>query len=421
MFGACCAFQLSLSSMSSSPAYAAGGGGNQEASSLFSKSNAALQETEDTYKAMENEFSTAKRLVDDSYKKVAKSAQSLQSISTELGRSEEKLVKLISVGEASVAKITQEVSYLSQSAGVKYAKAEASSESNAPPAKTAALFEAAQNEASILQEDSKQLKFFSDLVQSSQTLSTKIQTIVANLKALDDTATAALAEQQTGFDEVQQGIVSNIQVCRYNTNTCTAKGKEGLLLFKKGVSTVNNAQDNYNRVLKSFEGELRAANGVKSDFNRALSKVTANRNDLNDWEKNSKLSLKAGKSLVNAYEKEFEGINRNLEKKLEGIERDYGRLTNKGKKENQAKFNSVSSQLKTVQEKLEKAQNAGISAEKLLAQARARGLQEAAVYLKALPQPPIVPSSSTTAASSSSSSSSLLSKSMSSSSSSRAK
>jgi hypothetical protein len=389
------ALQLSLSSSYPYPAIAATNS-QQEASSLFSKSNAALQDTEATYKAMENEFSTAKRLVDDSYRNIAKSVQTLQSISTELARSEEKLSKLIAVGEADITKITQEVDALTKSAGIKYAAAEASSEANAPPAKTATLFEAAQNEASILQEDIKQLKFFTDLVQSSQMIAAKTQTILTNLKGLDDSAAAALSEQQIGFDEVQQGIVSNIQVCRYNTNTCTAKGKEGLLLFKKGVATVTNAQDKYNRVLKSFETELRAANGVKSDFGRSLNKATQNRIDLNSWEKTSKLNLKAGKNLVNSYERDFEGITRNLEKKLDQFNKDYDRLSSKGKKENQAKFASVTNQLKTVQEKLEKAQNAGISAEKLLAQARARGMQEAAVYLKAMP----MPSSTATTASS---------------------
>lgn len=163
-------------------------------------------------------------------------------------------------GDVAIEKLQAEIDQSKVLVAAKYKTAQDSMDNLKEPSVTANLFETAQNEALILEEDEKQLKIFQELQASVRgTIVKKSDEIVTELNSLlQELNDQVILQQEKGAADIQSGLIANIQVCRYGVKSeCVEKGKEGITQFQKGVNDVVVAQDKFNRVLRDFDGELR--------------------------------------------------------------------------------------------------------------------------------------------------------------------
>ena len=131
------------------PAYAA----NLEASQLFAKAESAIEDNLKDFKILEQDWSTAKKVITENGNLLSKATSSLTTLKTKMTEYDATLVKMLEEDVASNAQIEAEIVLLRESTGTKYAAAEAASAIPAKPSVTAQLFLKAQNEASTLAQD----------------------------------------------------------------------------------------------------------------------------------------------------------------------------------------------------------------------------------------------------------------------------
>jgi hypothetical protein len=232
---------------------AANGNNKVGAGELFEKSSIAFKSAETAYKSMENSFSSSKRHFDNIYRQELKTLQIFEDMS----RVQSSLMGLSSAGEGMLQKIQSETDGLSDSVSQKYLDAEASAASLAKPQVTASLFNKAQQEAQILEEEKKQLLFLKQTNLEIQRVSNQLQLLLQQLKTTDTNAQSTLKEQQRAMDLMQQGIVHNLEVCRYNTNHCAAEGKTGVQEFDLGNTALRSSQDKYLQLLKMYDTQIK--------------------------------------------------------------------------------------------------------------------------------------------------------------------
>ena len=89
------------------------------------------------YKVVEKEWSSTKKAIENSFRKVSKSVSAFKKIDKDIGQIVMKLDKLTVSGDTSIKAIAAEVDALTESTSAKYALAEASSEKMAKPSVTA--------------------------------------------------------------------------------------------------------------------------------------------------------------------------------------------------------------------------------------------------------------------------------------------
>jgi hypothetical protein len=134
---------------------------------------------------------------------------------------------------------------------------------------------------------------------------------------------------------------------------------------------------------------------IQQDLSKHLDACEKREERVKRFEEETKLSLRklTGQALFRSYLGELSSITKSLNKKIDQFDKQYLTLTstnNNNKKDNnrnnysifQQQFGSLSNELKLVAEKLKSAQSAGMTAEKLIAQATNQGMLEARLYMQ---------------------------------------
>eukprot|EP01039_Chlorochromonas_danica_P003151 gene3151-3451_t len=374
---------------STSPAYATP---SKEASKLFALAEEAIDQTAQDYKKVDQVWSATKKNIHDLYQQTNQYNKQFQAIETDVQTIITRLTKLITVGEESVVKIQSELDALSKSVAEKYAIAESSANKLEKPAVTAKYFTIAQNEALILEEDTKELKSLQEIVNQHKALLNRLQTVSDHLNRINTVALVEVKnDQDNGVRDLVDGIASNLKSCRDQLNECVRGGQEGLNTFKRGVTTSTKAQEKYVSALRSLENELKALEGIEATFSQTSTKLEKVLDALKVWEDQRKLTLKLGKSLVVSYAQETKNINNQIIDRATNFNKVYSTVNkyqhlnnintnNNGDKKD--KKVSIVDQIKEVYAKLENAQKDGIRAEKMFLAAKAQGEREATVYKK---------------------------------------
>lgn len=126
---------------------------NPEASSLFAKAESAIDASLRDFKALDQDWASAKKVILENANLLSKATNSLSTLSAKMTEYDATFVKILEDDAASNIEIETEIALLRESTGSKYAAAEASSAIPAKPSVTAQLFLKAQNEASTLAQD----------------------------------------------------------------------------------------------------------------------------------------------------------------------------------------------------------------------------------------------------------------------------
>lgn len=208
---------------------------SKEASKLFALAEEAIDQTAQDYKKVDQVWSATKKNIHDLYQQTNQYNKQFQAIETDVQTIITRLTKLITIGDESVVKIQSELDALSKSVAEKYAIAETSANKLEKPAITAKYFTAAQNEALILEEDTKELKNLQDIINQHKVLLNRLQTVSDHLNRINTIALVEVKnDQDNGVRDLVDGIASNLKSCRDQLNECVRGGQEGLNTFKRG-------------------------------------------------------------------------------------------------------------------------------------------------------------------------------------------
>lgn len=355
------------------------------------KSEQAIESSQAEYKLLDKDWANTKKTMDNSFKKISKSVSIFKTINKDISQLVEKLEKLTTNGDNSIATIAAEIDALGQSTADKYAAAEASSEAMNKPSQTAALFLKAQNEASILSKDKEVLKTLTGANEESKKALNKARDVLAVIKAVNDEATEILAQQTSGLEKLGGGIASSEAVCREYVTGCSANGKNGIVQFKEGAKSVLSAQDRFYKVLQTLESDIKTVKILKNDLGKNFDRIIAEQAEIQGWADTNKLTLKEGKNKFSKYVSETGRIFDALDKKSQEFESEYADIVGKDKQQknkNKALTGQVIGEVKGVQDKLDKGYQMASNAEKLFQQAKVAGDKEAAKYLRSVPAAP---------------------------------
>ena len=136
-----------------------------EASELFAKAYVAIKQNQDDYKSLENEWSNGKKTLSDTDKLLSNTQLSLAALSNQVAKFDATIDKLVTDDVLTLQQLQSEVNGLQLSTGLKYKAAEdAASNPKGNAATTAQLFLKAQNEASTLAQDEKNLASLANTV-----------------------------------------------------------------------------------------------------------------------------------------------------------------------------------------------------------------------------------------------------------------
>ena len=136
-----------------------------EASELFAKAYVAIKQNQDDYKSLENEWSSGRKTLDDTNKLLSNTQLSLAALSNQVAKFDATIDKLVNDDVQTLQQLQTEVNALQLSTGLKYKAAEDSASNPRSSASTTAqLFLKAQNEASTLAQDEKNLASLANAV-----------------------------------------------------------------------------------------------------------------------------------------------------------------------------------------------------------------------------------------------------------------
>ena len=123
------------------------------ASQLFSEAETAIEANQKDFKLLDQEWNIAKKVIGDNANLLSKATASLTGVTTKMAEYDTTFTKMVDEDVLATASIQTEIEDLRESAGVKYAAAEASAAIPAKSSVTAQLFLKAQNEVSTLAQD----------------------------------------------------------------------------------------------------------------------------------------------------------------------------------------------------------------------------------------------------------------------------
>lgn len=126
---------------------------NLEASQLFAKAEAAIESNLKDFKALDQDWSSAKKIISEQANLLGKATSSLTAVTAKMAEYDATYAKMMVDDSTANTEIETEIALLRESTGAKYAAAEAASAIPAKPSVTAQLFLKAQNEASTLAQD----------------------------------------------------------------------------------------------------------------------------------------------------------------------------------------------------------------------------------------------------------------------------
>lgn len=136
-----------------------------EASELFAKASVAIKQNQEDYKYLENEWSNGRKTLGDTDKLLSNTQLSLAGLSNQVAKFDATIEKLVNDDVQTLQQLQSEVNALQLSTGLKYKAAEdAASNPKSNAGATAQLFQKAQNEASTLAQDEKNLASLANTV-----------------------------------------------------------------------------------------------------------------------------------------------------------------------------------------------------------------------------------------------------------------
>lgn len=230
-----------------------------EASELFSKAEKSIEATKSSYDVVESEWNTAKRMLDSNLKAAAKASSSILAIKQDMDKLEQQLGKVETLGDSSLVEVQAEIDSTIATVNKKYEAAAASAQApNAKPAAIAKLFDAAQNDAYVLDQTVTLQKNWKDINSAAKTLHEKMRSALADVTALTGIElTDVTSEQKESIVSLNDGIAVNMKSCRDAIDMCATAGSEGVATFKKGAQNYITSQEKFNKVLRSLDTSLR--------------------------------------------------------------------------------------------------------------------------------------------------------------------
>lgn len=355
------------------------------ASKLFAQAEEAIESKGKAYNIVEKEWKDLQRLLGESVKDVKSSSALFEDTNKDMLQLEGKIQNLVQELDTSRAKLSDHILALRESTGAKYSLAEASSQTQQNPGKTASLFKAAQDEASILAENEKILQDYDLILKKNTDLVAKAGEVITAMKEIISQATAVLNEENQGIQGIEQGIKNNIQVCKDTLDKCTANGDEGIFLTKRSGSTVEKDLTKYSNLRKYFGGAVKAMESVENDLDSISALITSLIDKENQWESETKLRLKVGKPLIATASSKLDAVRKSSLKTTEHFVTVFDKLE---KTNSKSLSKELDSKLKALINDLQMADRSGKTAEKLLKLAREAGDREAEKYLRYAPTPP---------------------------------
>lgn len=199
------------------------------ASKYFEQAEESIEATQRSYKALESEWSEAKKALMEINKDIVYAKESLSATENDLIKLETKVIQAFESDKSAIKSIESEIEALRISTAEKYQIAEDASAANAKPSQIAKLFENAQNEATLLIEvsklcifiivllvimhtvlqDEKLLKEFCDIEENANVLLRKSGDAVRSLQDSLKALVGAETEQLEGYNLLTDGIASS--------------------------------------------------------------------------------------------------------------------------------------------------------------------------------------------------------------------
>ena len=378
------------------------------ASGMFVEAETAMQDTINSYKSAKQEWSQAKKLVDQQRSDFASSKASTQKTVADAAALEARFQTILTEGQALDAKVAADITAIQTLTAVKYQAAETAAlpSSKTRPAYTASLFAGAADEAAVLAKSEALLQSLRDAEAASADTLKKLSATVADARAIVTVLEGVEGSVAAGVAQLERGVspaLQDIKLIEPSSSSSSSDGGSGsgsgsgggeggaagAKLFALGARVVEAESGRAADSLRALGGVCKGLGSVGADEGRAAARLADVADKTAAWEKETRLGARAAGGAVKSQADKLRSLAAQAETVATRACDAAGSIEDKAaaakKRANGNSRATAVGSLREVQGRLEVAERRAKDTEQLISAATAKGREEAAKYRKFIP------------------------------------
>ena len=377
------------------------------ASGMFVEAETAMQDTINSYKSAKQEWSQAKKLVDQQRSDLASSKASTQKTVADAVALEARFQTVLTEGQALDAKVAADITAIQTLTAVKYQAAETAAlpSSKTRPAYTASLFAGAADEAAVLAKSEALLQSLRDAEVASADTLKKLSSTVADARAIVTVLEGVEGSVAAGVAQLERGVSPALQDIKLIEPSSSSSsdggsgsgsgsgggegGAAGAKLFALGARVVETESGRAADSLRALGGVCKGLGSVGADEGRVAARLADVADKTAAWEKETRLGARAAGGAVKSQADKLRSLAAQAETVATRACDAAGSIEDKAaaakKRANGNSRATAVGSLREVQGRLEVAERRAKDTEQLISAATAKGREEAAKYRKFIP------------------------------------